>query len=195
MSESIWEGRLVRLRAIEPGDWPTFFTWNQDSETARRLHYIPFPTSQESVKRWAEKLAAQEQNDDRFFFVIENFDGEIVGSITAHSCEPHHGTFAYGIGIRREYQHKGYASEAIILLLRYFFLELRYQKVTVEVYSFNKPSIRLHERLGFQLEGRLRRMIFTKGQHFDKLLFGMTIEEFVQRYGDTQTSANTDEQE
>jgi len=182
LPESIWEGSRVRLRSIEPADWPAFFAWNQDSETARRLNYISFPTSQESVKRWAEKLALQEESGDRFFFVIETLEGEIVGSITAHSCEPHQGTFAYGIGIRQECQRKGYASEAILLLLRYFFQELRYQKVTVDVYSFNEPSVRLHEKLGYQLEGKLRRMIFTKGKLFDKLIFGMTAEEFVERY-------------
>ncbi len=60
-------------------------------------------------------------------------------------------------------------------MLRYFFHELRYQKVTAQVYSFNAPSIALHERLGFQVEGRLRRMIFTHGRHFDELLYGMTV--------------------
>jgi RimJ/RimL family protein N-acetyltransferase len=180
---SIWEGKRVRLRAVEPTDWQSFFDWNQDSEAARGMYYIPFPGSQESVKRWAEKQATQEPDDDKFFFVVETLGGEIVGSLNAHSCEPHHGTFAYGIGIRRSHQHRGYASEAILLLLRYFFLELRYQKATVEVYSFNDPSVRLHERLGFQLEGRLRRMIFTRGRHFDKLVFGMTVEEFVAKHG------------
>ena len=43
-------------------------------------------------------------------------------------------------------------------------------------------SIRLHEKLGFQLEGRLRRMIYTNGQFFDELLFGLTAEEFAARY-------------
>jgi RimJ/RimL family protein N-acetyltransferase len=73
---------------------------------------------------------------------------------------------------------KGYASEAILLVLRYYFLELGYQKVTATVYSFNTPSISLHERLGFQPEGRVRRTVYTQGQHFDELIFGMTREEF-----------------
>ncbi len=194
-SESIWQGNRVRLRAIEPEDWQTFFDWNQDSEAARGMYYIPFPGSQESMKRWAEKLATAEPDDDKFFFVVETTEGEVLGSINAHSCEPHHGTFAYGIGIRREHQHKGYASEAILLLLRYFFLELRYQKATVEVYSFNDRSVKMHERLGFQLEGRLRRMIFTKGRHYDKLVFGMTVEEFIEQHGDAFPQSDQDEEQ
>jgi RimJ/RimL family protein N-acetyltransferase len=64
------------------------------------------------------------------------------------------------------------------MVLRYFFEELRYQKVTIHVHSDNTPSARLHERLGFQLEGRLRRTVYTRGQHLDELVFGMTVEEF-----------------
>jgi len=36
----------------------------------------------------------------------------------------------------------------------------------------------LHERLGFTLEGRLRRMIYTEGTFHDKLIYGLTQEEF-----------------
>ena len=54
----------------------------------------------------------------------------------------------------------------------------RYQKVNAEVYAFNEPSMRLHERMGFTLEGRLRRMIYTGGEYHDALFYGMTREEF-----------------
>ena len=86
------------------------------------------------------------------------------------------------MALGEQYRRQGYASEAITLLLRYFFQELRYQKVTAHVYSFNEPSIKLHEKLGFQQEGRLRRMVYTNGQFFDEVLFGMTAEEFATRY-------------
>ena len=39
-------------------------------------------------------------------------------------------------------------------------------------------SIRLHEKLGFKEEGRLRSMIFTNGKYYDKIYFGMTRDEF-----------------
>jgi RimJ/RimL family protein N-acetyltransferase len=50
--------------------------------------------------------------------------------------------------------------------------------VTAIVYSFNERSRRLHERLGFTLEGRLRRTAYTNGEHHDELYFGMMCEEF-----------------
>jgi RimJ/RimL family protein N-acetyltransferase len=67
--------------------------------------------------------------------VIENGSGEIVGELTTHHSDPSAGAFAYGIAIRREHRRRGYAFEAITLVLRYDFRELRYQKATVSVYK------------------------------------------------------------
>jgi RimJ/RimL family protein N-acetyltransferase len=181
---NFWQGLHIRLRAVEPSDAETFFTWNQDSEMMRNLNWLLPPTSLESVKRWAEEESRRKPTNDDFFWVIEDGEGQIVGSISAHHCDRRAGAFKYGIAIRQEHQRKGYASEAILLVLRYFFEELRYQKVTVNIHADNVASLRLHERLGFQLEGRLRRTVSARGQYLDEVLMGMTIEEFQEQYSD-----------
>lgn len=175
---NIWQGRRVRLRAVEPSDWESHWQWDQDSEIARHLDRIPFPASQARTRQWAEQAALRRPEDDAFHWQIETLGRELAGSISTHSCDPRNGTFKYGVAIRSEYQRQGFASEAILLVLRFFFHELRYQKVTADVYSYNQPSINIHRRLGFQLEGQLRRMIYTKGTYHDMLLFGITREEF-----------------
>jgi RimJ/RimL family protein N-acetyltransferase len=181
-STSVWQGQRVRLRAIEPADWETYFAWNQDDEQSRRLYFIPFPQSQEAVKRFAENASIQGQDDDGFRFVIESKAGELVGDLTVGHCERRVGSFSYGINTKKEYRNQGYASEAVLLVLRYYFQEMRYQKVTVRIYSFNEPSIKLHEKLGFQQEGRIRRVVFTRGRYYDEFMYGMTAEEFVEKY-------------
>jgi RimJ/RimL family protein N-acetyltransferase len=177
-NHSIWQGKRVRLRAIEPSDWAVYFAWNQDDEQARCIAAITFPQSAEAVRQWAQQEATRKPEGDAFRFVIENASGDVVGDLTTHHCDPRAGAFAYGIAIRREHRRRGYASGAITLVLRYYFRELRYQKATVTVYSFNEESARLHEKLGFQLEGRIRRTEFTDGALHDKLIYGITAEEF-----------------
>lgn len=178
MISYFWQGALVRLRAIEPADWETFQGWNSDSDASRETYYLPFPKSDEAARRWAEKEATKGPDNDTIRLVIETLDGEMVGTINTHSCDPRNGTFGYGLAIGENHRRKGYAAEAITLVLRYFFGELRYQKANVQIYSSNEPSIRLHEQLGFTLEGRLRRMIYTQGEYLDEILFGITAEEF-----------------
>ncbi len=175
---SIWQGKEVRLRAVEPSDWQVFFQWNQDDEQARRLYFIHFPLSAEATRRQTEEFATKRPESDTYNLVIETRDGVMVGGIGTHDCDRRTGTFSYGVNVLAEHRGKGYASEAIRLLARYFFRELRYQKLTVQIYDFNDASIRLHERLGFQPEGRLRRMGFTNGRPFDVFVYGITAEEF-----------------
>jgi RimJ/RimL family protein N-acetyltransferase len=181
-NQNFWQGERVRIRAIEPEDAETFYQWNFDSEMARVVDFLWPPTSLASVRAWAEKMATREFKDDLLSCAIENREGKLVGSIVSHSTNRRTGTFGYGIAIGEEYRGRGYGSEAVLLLLRYFFEELRYQKVTVTVYACNPPSIALHEKLGFQLEGRLRRMVYTRGQYYDEFFYGMTREEFAERY-------------
>ncbi len=128
----------MRLRAIEPSDWEVYFAWNQDDEQARGVSNIPFPQSAEAVRQWAQQEATRKPEGDAFRFVIENETGEVVGDLTTHNCDARVGSFSYGITIRREHRRNGYAAEAIALVLRYYFRELRYQKATVTVYSFNE---------------------------------------------------------
>ena len=175
---NMWQGKKVRLRAIEPADADRLFEWNQDTDMTRSLYRVPFPQSKEANLRWVQETSARGPQNDNYFWVIENLAGEMVGTLSTHSCEPRNGSFKYGLAILDEHKRAGYASEAIRLMLRYYFGELRYQKVVAEVYGFNEDSISFHESMGFVLEGRLRQMIYTGGAYHDMLMFGMTSEEF-----------------
>jgi aminoglycoside 3-N-acetyltransferase len=174
MNTNVWEGKKVRLRAIEPADWELFHQNDLDSEAARLCDIIYPPRSPDGTRLMTERAATKEPHGDNLWLAIENHAGEMVGSLNTQSCDPRHGTFKYGLAIFRNHWRKGYASDAILIILRYYFEELRYQKVTATVYSFNQSSIALHQRLGFQQEGRLQSMIFSQGEYHDELVYGLT---------------------
>jgi len=144
----------------------------------RWLDRVHIPRSRQASRQWGEQQAVRTPDNDTFHFQVETLSGELVGSVNAHDCDRRTGTFEIGIAIRPEHQRKGYAREAIALLLRYYFHELRYQKVNAYIVDVNESSLRLFERLGFQQEGRLRRLVYTGGRHYDYVAYGMTIEEF-----------------
>lgn len=175
---NIWQGERVRLRAVELNDADAYFEWSRDTDIARADYFIGFPESREAVKKWtAEQTLAQPKNDE-YRWTIETMGGEAVGTINTHTCDHRSGTFRYGLAISRKHWRKGYATESILLVLRYFFRELRYQKCTVGMHSFNEPSLQLHRKLRFHEEGRLRRAVYTDGQYHDEILMGITVDEF-----------------
>ncbi|MFC0190058.1 GNAT family N-acetyltransferase [Fictibacillus aquaticus] len=177
---NIWQGKLVRLRPIQHSDWKYFHKDSLDSEISRLNDAIYGPRSEEGTKRWTESEAEKGWDGHNFRMAVENFDGELVGSISTDKCDPRNGTFSYGVSIFRDHWKNGYASDSIKIVLRYFFNELRYQKATAYVYSFNEGSIQMHNRIGFTQEGCLRNMIYTQGKYYDLLVFGLTDEEFEQ---------------
>jgi len=122
---------------------------------------------------------------DEIRFVIENREQEVVGDITTHDCDHRTGNFSWGLNIKHEHRRKRYASEALLLAMRYYFQELHYQKVTVPIHSFNEASIKLHEHSGFQQEGPIRRAIYTGRQYIDELIYGLIKEEFVAKHVST----------
>ena len=175
---NFWQGKKVRLRGVEPSDAETFFRWNLDSEMARALEFVWPPVSLERVRDFLRQQALKVLEQDAFTWVIEDRKGQAVGAISTHHCEPQHGTFMYGVHVAREHGRSGYAGEAIRIILKYYFEERRYQKATVSVHSYNATSVALHEKLGFRREGALRRMIYTRGEYFDLLYYGITKEEW-----------------
>jgi RimJ/RimL family protein N-acetyltransferase len=175
-----WRGNLIRLRAIEQKDLDEvaqdFGEYDTDAENYNSE--IGFPSYRAEDRANFEDLRKREPGNDAFYWIIENEDGEKVGEISTFDCDRRVGVFKYAILIRRPYWGRGYASEAITIVLRYYFRELGYQKLTALVYSFNERSLRMHEKLGFVFEGRLRRMVYTNGRHYDTIYFGMIREEF-----------------
>ena len=181
MSNNFWQGKRVRLRAVELADWQHFFAWNEDTYFEQTTDRIHFPQSEEKLKKWVADVAVAEPKNDEYRWVIENIPGEFVGTLNTHTCDPRYGTFQYGVAVQREHWRLGYAAEAIKIVLRYFFGELRYQKVNVHIYDFNQASIEIHQKLGFQKEGRMRRMGYSSGRYFDWIMMGLTREEFGDR--------------
>jgi RimJ/RimL family protein N-acetyltransferase len=176
--QNLFAGQLVRLRALEPSDAETLFRHRQDTEISRRDARIPWPQSLAAIRHRLETPGDAQSTDD-VELVIVTLDDQLVGGIDVQSTDRRNGTFSVGIGLaERSAWGKGYAKEAMLLVLRVMFHERRYQKCNLSVYAFNARALGLYRRLGFQEEGCRRRNYFTNGAYHDEIFFGMTREEF-----------------
>jgi len=173
----------VRLRGLRSKDWELFREWNESPEWSWGDVQAYPPISPERTQSWVEREAREGRDGDNRRFIIESAGGEPVGTIDTSHCNQQAGTFRYGIAIAPEHRRNGYAAEAIRLVLRFYFGELGYQKVNTSIWSFNEPSLRLHEALRFVVEGTLRRTHRRAGRLWDEMIVGMTREEFEERYG------------
>jgi len=177
-SHYFWQGEKTRLRPWRVEDAEVRYLASLDSP-ARALSEdgIELPSSVELQQSWLEKVAGF-KSDDMLRFAMENLNGITIGWVTFHSRDQKNGTFGFGVGVYRPYRGQGYAIDGVRILLKYGFWEQRYQKCNSMCLHTNTASIRIHQKLGFADEGRIRRNCFYNGMYHDEVLFGMTREEF-----------------
>lgn len=70
-----------------------------------------------------------------------------------------------------EERSKGYGSETVRLLCEYAFRHRNLHKVWAKVHADNVPSIRVLEKNGFALVGRLRDHVWNDGRYVDELIY------------------------
>jgi RimJ/RimL family protein N-acetyltransferase len=86
-------------------------------------------------------------------------------------------TLFVGIGERGLWRN-GYGSEATRLICEYGFFFRSLHNIKVEVNGYNQRAIRLYERLGFQLVGRLRGAVMLNGSRHDQVIMDLLGTEF-----------------
>ena len=179
-----WQGDKVRLRPLRLEDAEAAFIAGLDSPSRQVLQLgVELPTSVEGIRSSLEKLVDCKDANGIIVFTVETLEGENVGGLSYHSRDRKNGVFSFGVVIDRAHWQKGYAEDAINILLRYGFRERRYQKCNSACVHTNEASIALHKALGFAEEGRVRRRHFFDGVYHDDILIGMTVEEFEGREG------------
>ncbi len=75
-------------------------------------------------------------------------------------------------------QGKGYAKEAIRVLVDYLFAGYPVERIMAFTDQENIPAQRVLEKNGFQQEGRLRRSMFRAGKWRDVLIYGILRSEY-----------------
>lgn len=178
-SRYFWQGEKVRLRPLSIDDAENVFVNRFDSPSRQLLQLgIELPVSREGIKESLAKYTDCKDVDGVIIFAVEDNEGHNVGGISLHGRNRKNGTFGIGLIIDAPYRERGYAEDAARILMRYCFLERRYQKCNSACVHTNEASIRLHKKLGFVEEGRRRRQFFLNGRFYDDMLFGLTREEF-----------------
>ena len=77
-----------------------------------------------------------------------------------------------------EHRGKGYASEAIDLLLELAFDHMNLNRIYLRVFTENQPAIKCYDRCGFVREGVLRQDYYSYGEYHDVIMMGILRDEW-----------------
>ena len=100
-------------------------------------------------------------------------DGKVVGEIALEGRSICHSTYTVGFGVGRQYWNRGYCTEALKLLVKFAFDELKLHKLVGDNDSDNPASGRVFEKAGFTKEGILKEQIYKRGTYIDRIQWGL----------------------
>ncbi len=175
-----WRGKSIVIRTERAQDAEAKWAECFDSEARRLLQYeteLP-PISFEAYSKFFTDCEKIDLTGNRISLHVDNLEGEFVGWVNINGIDYRNGTFSPGVGIFRPYQRRGYGTEVVQIVLRYCFNELRLHKCSVDCLDINLGSQKLLQRLHFEPEGRVRECLYFDGAYHDKLLYGLTADEF-----------------
>lgn len=117
--------------------------------------------------------------EDLAVAVVEKATGRIVGGSGFHRMNWSIRTFEIGYWVCEDRVGRGYATETVQLLARLAFDELEANRVELRIDPRNIRSLRVAERLGFVLEGTLRRALpDSTGEPADVHVLSLMPEEY-----------------
>ena len=165
--------RLI-LREFKENDWPDVLAYQTDPLYLR--YYEWTERTPEAVQEFVNTFLAQQQAHPRTKFqlaVVLKSSHQLIGNcgVRMASADAHQAD----IGFELSSQHwgHGYGTEAARAMVHFGFMERHLHRIWSRCIADNVGSVRVLEKLGMQLEGRLRENEYFKGRWWDTLLFAI----------------------
>ncbi len=136
----------VRVRRFRRGDqkermrWPPYV-----NPFLKHLNYN-LSTFIEREK-W---LLTRITNTGRMYFAIEDESGRLIGEMSLREVNTRARSSRLGIHLASDKTGRGYGREALTALLDYYFNDMRYNVMYLDVAAHNKTALQLYEKLRFE---------------------------------------------
>jgi diamine N-acetyltransferase len=147
------KGDKVYLRALEPSDIDEVYQWENDTSIWHLSNTIA-PYSRFVLEQYLAEAHQDIYTAKQLRLVICLPSGKAIGCIDLFDFDPLNQRAGIGILIaEKEDRGKGYATEALSLLISYCRITLHLHQLYCNITASNDSSIRLFSKLGFEICG------------------------------------------
>lgn len=180
---TVLEGERVRLEPLASAhDEDLFEAYTGEGALASyRYLFDNMPESLEDVAKWRE---ASDFGGTRVgFSIVDQTNHRAVGTLFLMRIRPDMrsievGNIRFGPSLKRS----AAATEAMFLLMRHVFEDLKYRRFEWKCDALNAPSNKAAVRFGFQYEGIFRRDLILNGRTRDTAWYSIIEEEWPALY-------------
>lgn len=176
------KGFSVSLRMLSVDDADAIAEHANDYDVVyniAELGTFPFPYNRSDALEFIDSATRALINGSEFHYavVIKGTD-ELVGIAGIKNIDYKNRKCEVGYWLGKQFWGRGYASEAVSLLLYVAFMSLNLNKVYATVFTFNERSAAVLQQLGFKREGVIRENIFHVDKFVDDIMFGLLRSEY-----------------
>ncbi|MET9922629.1 GNAT family protein [Streptomyces sp. NPDC006435] len=133
----------------------------------------PLPTGDQSP------FAVPKPDDETPCFTVEEVaSGDVAGEAVVWGVDLHNRCAHLGLALRPGFRGRGLAADTMAALCTYGFAVRGFHGLQVETLSENTPMLRAAQRVGFTVEGTLRRNAWVFGTWADEVILGLLAEEW-----------------
>lgn len=168
-------GDRMRLRPLQEDDLPLRVKWYNDPDVRKTL----VVTEQFELEKTRQWFKAVQDNDSRMDFLIETPDGTPMGVTGLLHIDRFHGTAeCFCIIGEKSFWGGGLGTEIHSVLIQWAFEHLGLYKIRADIRTNNPAIFKVVQKLGFQIEGTLRKEILLEGRRQDLYRIGLLRDEF-----------------
>lgn len=173
-------GEKIYLSPFSLDDVEIYTQWLNNMEITDNLGISDRMTTIENSRNWIKRVIDEKAYQ---FLIIELKNDRILGKIELYKVDYIKRIGEIGVFIAEKSDRgRGFAKEAINLLLDFSFNYLNLNNIMLGVFEFNKIAIELYEKIGFKEIGRRRKSYFLNGEYFDSVFMDILSEEFKEKY-------------
>ncbi len=159
------------LRRLDPTrDGPSLHDVFGDEASCRYLPQPAFKTVDETVAQLETWTRGYE---DTSWAIADAPDGEALGRVTLYRPGGDAAVWEIGVMLAPAARGRGLAHRALREAVAYGFDAKGARRIVADIDPDNTASVRLFEKLGFQLEGRLRAVTTTHLGVRDSLIYSL----------------------
>lgn len=167
-------GKNINLRALEPEDLDFLFA-TENNEQFWNISGTQLPFSKYILQRYIKNAHQDIYEAKQYRFVICNVENIPIGMIDLFDFNPQHKRLGIGLLILPEHQKKGYASEALEMVIDYAFSYLDVHQIYANISSNNLKSIALFEKNNFKKVGIKKDWLYSNSTFKDEILYQLII--------------------
>jgi ribosomal-protein-alanine N-acetyltransferase len=173
------ESERLIFREVTSSDAEEIFNIYSDPEVAKYDWYIPITTKDEAlsiINRYKREFQAKEEIT---WGVARKTDNKIIGYCNLGTFSDDSLRCEIGYGFNRNEWNKGYATEAIKVLVKFGFEIMNFNRIEATVTLGNDASVKALKKSNFIQEGIVRERTIMKGKFEDDVILAILRKDYI----------------